>query len=118
MNFAHNLRNARLSKGLTQREVAELLGITNSTYCGYEIGKRQPDVAKIKEISAVLHITADDLIGTGYATEKFSSGLADLSPHEVELLTAYRNAGEDARHIVDLALKPYGFHANGNKNAP
>lgn len=112
MDFAHNLRNARLSKGLTQREVAELLGITNSTYCGYEIGKRQPDVAKIKEISAVLHITADELIGTGYAAQTSSGGSADLPPHEVKLLTAYRNADEDARRIVELALKPYGFHEN------
>lgn len=36
MSFADNLRKARESRGLTQQQVAELLGINKSTYCGYE----------------------------------------------------------------------------------
>lgn len=42
MSFADQLKLARISMGLTQQEVADLMGITNSTYCGYETGIRSP----------------------------------------------------------------------------
>ena len=51
MSFAEQLKQARIAQGLTQQQVADLMGITNSTYCGYETGKRQPDVVKIKHFT-------------------------------------------------------------------
>lgn len=66
MEFNVNLKKARESAGLTQQQVADRLGITKSTYCNYEIGKREPDVEKIKKIAKALGISADDLLETGY----------------------------------------------------
>ena len=45
MGFSEQLKKARVSMGYTQQQVADALGLTASTYCGYETGKRQPDVA-------------------------------------------------------------------------
>ena len=70
MGFPEQLRKARKKIGYTQQEVAELMGITKSTYCGYEIGKRQPDVAKIKMISKILNTSGDYLFETGFEKEK------------------------------------------------
>ena len=66
MEFNVNLRNYREAAGLTQQQVAERLGITKSTYCNYESGKREPDVAKIKKIAKALGISADALLETGH----------------------------------------------------
>lgn len=66
MSFPEQLKRARLSKGLTQQQVADSLGITNSTYCGYETGKRQPDIAKMKLLASVLDTTGDVLLETGF----------------------------------------------------
>lgn len=63
MSFEDNLRQARERMGWTQQRVADELGITKSTYCGYETGKRKPDVPKIKELARVLHTPADILLG-------------------------------------------------------
>lgn len=41
----NNLKNARKEKGMTQREVAEYLGIAESSYAKYESGER---LGKIK----------------------------------------------------------------------
>ncbi|MDO5602545.1 MAG: helix-turn-helix transcriptional regulator, partial [Oscillospiraceae bacterium] len=49
----------------TQQQVADLLGITNSTYCGYETGKRQPDVEKIKQLASALNISGNELLEAG-----------------------------------------------------
>ena len=62
MSFQEQLKNARRSKGYTQYEVANLMGITASTYCGYETGKRQPDINKIRELAEILDVSIDVLL--------------------------------------------------------
>lgn len=66
MGFSEQLRKARLSRGYTQQQVADLMGITKSTYCGYETGKREPDVPKIKKLAEILGTSGDMLLETGY----------------------------------------------------
>ena len=61
MSFTERLKEARISVGYTQQQVADAMGITNSTYCGYETGKRQPDVAKIKQLAKILKTSGDFL---------------------------------------------------------
>lgn len=69
MSFSEKLREARTSLGYTQQQVADIMGITNSTYCGYETGKRQPDVAKIKQLATILKTSGDYLLETGFDLE-------------------------------------------------
>lgn len=64
MGFQEQLKKARLQLGYTQQQVADLMGITKSTYCGYETGKRQPDVAKIKQLAKILNTSGDILLET------------------------------------------------------
>lgn len=66
MGFIEQLKKARLDLGLTQQQVANMMGITKSTYCGYETGKRQPDVAKIKLLANILNTSGDVLLETGF----------------------------------------------------
>ena len=56
------LRAARKAAGKTQNEVAVAIGVTESTYCGYETGKRSPDALKIAKIAAVLGVSGDQLL--------------------------------------------------------
>jgi len=79
MGFPEQLKMARLSMNYTQQQVADLMGITKSTYCGYETGKRQPDVAKIKLLAEILRTSGDTLLETGFSPEadgKFDEALA------------------------------------------
>lgn len=62
MSFNIELKIAREKAGLTQQQIADRMDIDKSTYCGYETGKRQPDVRKIKQLSEVLNVSADDLL--------------------------------------------------------
>lgn len=64
MSFSENLKRARERMGLTQQQVAERMGITNSTYCGYETGKRKPNPEKIKQLAIILNTPADIMLGT------------------------------------------------------
>ncbi len=61
--FNENLKNARERRGMSQREVAELIGVANSTYSLYESGSREPNLPTIKKIADILNVSANDLLG-------------------------------------------------------
>ena len=90
------LRTARKAAGKTQKEIADLLGISESAYCGYETGKRQPDAVKIKKIASFLNVSGDYLLETGFdepqskpeSTTKQS--VVCTEAEEIRLLTCYR----------------------------
>lgn len=98
MSFADNLRSAREMRGLTQQQIADMMGITKSTYCGYETGKRQPDVPKIKQLSQILNVTADTLLETGH------DSIAPLSQSALKLANDYMTLDDHGKRIVDSVL--------------
>ena len=65
MENYEELKAARKKAGITQQQIADEIGITKSTYCGYETAKRNPDPQRIKQLAKVLHISADTLLDTG-----------------------------------------------------
>ena len=62
-NFNDNLKEARLKRNLSQKEVADQIGVSKSTYSLYESGNREPSVQTIKKIADVLNVSADELLG-------------------------------------------------------
>ena len=62
-NFNENLKEARLKSGISQKDLAEKIGVAKSTYSLYESGKREPNVDTIKKIASSLNVSADTLLG-------------------------------------------------------
>ena len=56
------LRAARVNKGLTQKEMAELVGVNNTTILKWEKGETYPDVINIRKIEEVLGVKYDNII--------------------------------------------------------
>ena len=61
--FNENLRIAREKKNMTQKELADIIGVAKSTYSLYESGNREPNVQTIKKIADALSVSADTLLG-------------------------------------------------------
>ena len=53
-DFAQKLRTAREELQLTQKQVADELGVAVSTYAHYESGNRYPNLEKIKKLEKIL----------------------------------------------------------------
>ncbi len=51
--FSERLKEVRLSENLTQKLMAEKLGISTTCYAGYEQGYRQPDINMLKKICVI-----------------------------------------------------------------
>ncbi len=57
------IRSIRNEKGLSQEQLARMIGVNKSTVALYESGARQPSLAKLKELSRALGVTTDFLLG-------------------------------------------------------
>jgi transcriptional regulator with XRE-family HTH domain len=58
-----NLKEARLKKGLTQKELAELIGKSKVSITHYENGQRDPSISDLKKLCKALDTSSDYLIG-------------------------------------------------------
>lgn len=88
MEFHEEMKLARLKAGLTQQQVADIMGITKSTYCGYETAKRQPDPQRIKQISKALNVSADKLLNLDIKTPCNPEPAEFAGMSDLELLKA------------------------------
>jgi len=60
--FSENLKAFRRESGLKQGEIAELVGVTSSTWSNYEVGKSEPNIESIVKISTELGVSIDSLL--------------------------------------------------------
>lgn len=58
------LKEARLKAGLTQAQVANLVGVTERSYQYHEAGRRTPNVYTGQRIAEVLGVDVKDLFPT------------------------------------------------------
>lgn len=93
------LRQARINAGLTQNEVAARLGVTESTYCGYETGKRQPDAIKIASLAKIMNVTGDYLLEIEEKAH-VQTVTREITPDEAVLLDAFQNMNSEGRVVI------------------
>ena len=99
MGFAKQLKIARQKdkNKYTQQDIADILGIDASAYSNYETGKREPNVAKLKEIAKILNVSVDFLLETGlekpnlYSMQEkeFLNKFKQLSPSRQNKINKY-----------------------------
>ncbi len=85
----------RISRGLTQADMAQKLGVTPSAYAMYERGEREPSMETIISISNILQVDINVLLGIKNPppTEIISDG-------ERMLLDLFRLASPYQREII------------------
>jgi len=63
VEFGEKLRQLRKEKNLTQKQLAELIGVKNSVISFYEVGDRFPSPEVIRKLAMTLHVSTDYLLG-------------------------------------------------------
>ena len=58
-----NLQRMRKKKGISQKEFADALGVTQGTVSAWESGRWDPTVENLRAVAKVLGVTVDELIG-------------------------------------------------------
>lgn len=96
-----NLREIRKKRGLSQGDIASQLGCSANVYSRYERGERQPSIEMLLDLSRVLDVSVDFLIGN-HDVESSS-----LSSYETELVRLSRLADERSKEDVLLLLRSH-----------
>ena len=62
-NFSDRLKLARKRRGITQKEIAEKIGVSTSSYKHYENAENLPSLLTLKALADVLDVSTDYLLG-------------------------------------------------------
>jgi transcriptional regulator with XRE-family HTH domain len=103
MSLGKKLREARKKAGLTQRQLAEIIGAKHNSVSNWEKGLNSPNPETIGELCAVLNITPNDLL-IGDALESLLRTKDGLSPEDAAFLRKYRRLDAIARGAVDALV--------------
>lgn len=95
-----NLKMYREKKGLTQKELADLIGKKHNAISSWESGRNSIDVELLFEICKILGVSINDM----YSDDFIKNEILTLSDHEQLLVAAYR-ANPSMQDAVDRILQ-------------
>ena len=61
--FGERLKELRNERNLSQKDLAKILGTTNSSICDWETDRAQPDMEMLVKIADYFAVTVDYLLG-------------------------------------------------------
>lgn len=96
MKFPENLRTIRKARGLTLKQLGEMVGVSEASVSQYELGKRQPDNEGLLKLAEALDTTVGELLGE---TKKESTSIGD---ELMDILEACRDRS-DLRMLFKLS---------------
>ena len=77
MKFCDNLRNLRIQSGLTQTELAERLGTSQSSITAWESERREPDFKTIKRLAEFFNIPIGALLPSDDVDDEYVGTVAE-----------------------------------------
>lgn len=95
-NVGDNIRKYREMSGMTQKQLANKLGINNSRISNWEQGANNPPADLIADICEALNVSASELLGVKLAAD-------ELNIDERKVIKEYR-AKVAMQHAVKVLL--------------
>lgn len=83
MTFEERLKSLRKDKGLSQEELADLLGVSRQAVTKWETGKGMPDIGNLVVLAQTFRISLDELL-TEVITEKKPNLFISESVYDVD----------------------------------
>ena len=77
VNMGEKLRSLRIEKNLTQKQVADRIGLAISAVSSYESGSRYPTYDTLIKLARMFHVSTDYLLGIADKRNKDVTGLDD-----------------------------------------
>ena len=117
MNRANNLRKLREAKCLTQPELAEQFGSTQSAISNYESGTREPDISLLMKFADFFDVTIDYLVGRTDLPYRVDSGNIFYTNLEKEILLLCRELPTEDQEMM-ASVGRYLREKNREKKRP
>lgn len=101
--LGHRLKEKRKEKSLTQKDVADKLGIGRTTYAMYESENRDPDTDTLQRMADFFEVTTDYLLGRdapGWASEDDVVALDEFLDKHANMSYGGENLTEEEKQRV------------------
>jgi len=82
--MGEKLKSLRNEKKLTQKQVADQIGLAISAVSSYESGTRYPSYDVLVKLASIFHVSTDYLIGM---TDTRNVDVTGLNDSEIELIS-------------------------------
>ena len=89
VNMGNKLKALRIEKNLTQKQIADRIGLAISAVSSYESGTRYPSYDVLVKLARIFHVSTDYLLGM---TDTISIDTTGLTEDEVNLVL----------HLIDI----------------
>ena len=96
--YGRIIRQYRMARGFTQKELADMMHVSEKTISSWEVDRTEPNIGNIEALAVCFGVKKSVLIGEELTEQ-------NLSAKEMALLTAYRLASKDTRTAVEAILK-------------
>lgn len=97
--FSKNLKRLMENKGVSRREIADILGISYFTVTDWVNGKKYPRMDKVELLANYFGVLKSDLIEETEDT-KNSPPVQSITEGEQELLNLFRRVPENQQQLV------------------
>lgn len=82
--MGEKLKSLRIEKKLTQKQVADRIGLAISAVSSYESGTRYPSYDVLVKLARIFHVSTDYLLGM---TDTRNVDVTGLNDNEIELVS-------------------------------
>ena len=104
------LKELRLTKGISQKEIAEHLGIPVAASSLYERGTREPKIAILRKIAEYYDVSIDDLLETNHephapAAHFDGSGFTEEELKEIRQFAEFLKSRRPKKPVFDYSFR-------------
>lgn len=102
-----NLRKLRMNKGISQKQLADVMGTSQQSVNKYENHDVEPDISALIKLADYFGTSIDYLVGHTSPVNQIIIEEVEPTKEETALIRDYRHLSKDEKESIQLVLKNY-----------
>lgn len=102
-----NLRKLRINKGISQQQLADVMGTTQQSVNKYENHNVEPDISALIKLADYFETSIDYLVGRTSPSGREIEEDIDPTKEETALIRNYRLLSKSEKESIQLVIKNY-----------
>ena len=103
-----NLKKLREERAISQRALAEVIGVSQQSVNKYENHNIEPDIETLIRIADYFDVSMDYLVGrTEHRTENVSGKELYLDSREISVIKKFRKLNKKQKECVEVIIDSY-----------
>lgn len=110
MDLGNRIKQYRITRNLTQKQLGELSGVAEITIRQYETGKREPKIEQLRKIATALNVPLTALLDDETAFKFFGSISVPESAHLSAVKDWIEDNDKKRAELIRCILKTHNYN--------